>query len=88
VTFFAFGQDDPGLYGVLGRSVLVDAGAVHPGLPERLERPGTQYVAVSASLLWGPWGPAGYFDARRGAEPAWVSPDGTVWVFEASAVPG
>jgi len=38
-------------------------------------------VAVSASLLFGPWGPAGYFDALRGQEPLARTSDTTFEIY-------
>jgi len=80
ITVYAFGATDPGHYGVLGRRYVIDAGSIHPDLPERFE-PETPFVAVSASLLFGPWGSAGYFDALRGQEPLARTSDTTFEIY-------
>ncbi len=41
----------------------------------------TAFVAVSSSLQFGPWGPAGYFDRLGDAEPVLVLVDGTVAIY-------
>ncbi len=80
LTVYAFGATDPGHYGVVGTRHVVDAGDAHPGLPPRLAV-ATRYVAVSASLLWGPWGPPGYFRALDAAEPVAWTDDRTLAVY-------
>ena len=80
LTFYAFGDTDPGHYGVVGRRIVVDAGALHPDLPPRFGAQ-TPFVAVSASLQWGPWGPPGYFRALEGVEPVAMTDDWTIAVY-------
>ncbi len=82
LTFYAFGDTDtdPGAYGVVGRRIVVDAGTVHPDLPPAFSA-ATRYVAVSASLQWGPWGPSGYFRALDGVEPVALTDDFTIAVY-------
>ena len=60
LTLYYFGDTDPAHYGVVGRRYVIDAGDRHPDLPPTLAAD-TAYLAVSASLQWGPWGPPGYF---------------------------
>ncbi|MFO0950866.1 MAG: hypothetical protein U0835_06865 [Isosphaeraceae bacterium] len=72
-------------YGVAGVCHIVDAGTVHPGLPERL--PSGRYVAVSASLQHGPWGPEGYFRALDGLRPVATTDDATIAVYRAADLP-
>jgi len=85
LTVYAFGDTDPGYYGVVGRRIVVDAGAVHPGLPPVFSAD-TRYVAVSASLQWGPWGPAGYFRALDGVEPVALTDDFTIAVYRTADI--
>ena len=44
--------------------------------------PAAENRAVSASLQFGPWGPAGYFDGLRGLRPRAVLPDYTIAVYD------
>ncbi len=60
LTLFYFGDTDPKYYGVEGRRIVFDAVREPAGLPRKLTVE-TRFLAVSASLQWGPWGPAGYF---------------------------
>jgi hypothetical protein len=83
LTVYYFGDTDPAHYGVVGRRLVIDAGEVHPGLPDRFEAR-TPYVAVSVSLRWGPWGPPGYFAALEGAEPVAFTDDRTVAIYRTS----
>ncbi len=80
LTLYAFGATDPAHYGVVGVRHVIDAGSEHPGLPERLEAE-TTYLGVSASLLWGPWGPAGYFRDLEGQAPIAMTADGTIAIY-------
>ncbi len=82
LTLYYFGDTDPKFYGIAGRCYVVDAGAVHPGLPPALAAE-TEYVAVSASLQWGPWGPKDYFRGLNPQTPAAITPDGTITVYRA-----
>lgn len=86
LTLFYFGQGDPGDYGVVGRRIVIDAGTRHPSLPEQF-RADSAYVAVSSSLVWGPWGPAGYFDRLRGIAPVAWTADGTIAIYRMADVP-
>ena len=87
LTLYYFGDTDPGHYGVSGTRLVIDAGADHPGLPDRFSAR-TRYVAVSASLQHGPWGPDGYFDALRGAIPEHLTRDGTIAIYRSDLVFG
>jgi hypothetical protein len=86
LTLYYFGDTDPRHYGVAGNCHVIDAGTVHPGLPVRLEA-ATPYVAVSASLQWGPWGPDGYFRALNGVRPVAMTDDTTIAIYRTSDVP-
>lgn len=83
LTVYYFGDTDPRRYGVAGRSHVIDAGEVHPGLPPKLEV-STAFVAVSTSLQWGPWGPAGYFARLDKMDPAYETDDHTILVYRAA----
>ncbi|HEU5117875.1 MAG TPA: glycosyltransferase family 39 protein [Isosphaeraceae bacterium] len=85
LTFYAFGDTDPGWYGVSGRCIVVDAGEEQPDLPDHF-RASTRYVAVSSSLLWGPWGPPDYFEFLRSVRPLVWTDDGTIAVFRSKDV--
>jgi hypothetical protein len=80
LTFYYFGDTEPKYYGVLGCCHVVDAGEVHPGLPPVLEAT-TRYLAVSASLQFGPWGPEGYFRRLDRLAPVATTEDGTVLIY-------
>jgi hypothetical protein len=80
LTLYYFGDTDPGHYGVRGTSYVVDAGAVHPGLPPRLTAD-TAYLAVSASLQWGPWGPERFFQELDGVRPVRLTDDATIAIY-------
>ena len=86
LTFYGFGETDPAHYGVVGRRYVVDATDRHPGLPAIFAAE-TPYVAVSASLQWGPWGPAGYFRALDGVRPVAFTDDWTIAVYRTADLP-
>jgi 4-amino-4-deoxy-L-arabinose transferase-like glycosyltransferase len=85
LTLYYFGERHTAGYGVAGVRHVIDAGEDHPGLPERF-RATTRYVAVSASLQWGPWGPPGYFRALDGAKPVAMTDDTTIAVYRTADV--
>lgn len=80
LTLYYFGDTDPAHYGVAGRCHVIDAGDVHPGLPEQLEAH-TPYLAVSTSLQWGPWGPKGYFRRLNDLRPVFETEDHTILIY-------
>jgi hypothetical protein len=80
LTLYYFGDTDPAHYQVLGRSYVIDAGDSHPELPLAL-RADTEFLAVSTSLQYGPWGPPGYFQALVGLKPVAVIPDQTIAIY-------
>ena len=69
LTLYYFGETDPAHYGVAGTCHVIDAPGIRPGPPPALTAE-TAYVAVSASLQWGPWGPAGYFRCLDASAPS------------------
>jgi hypothetical protein len=80
LTLYYFGDTDPRHYGVKGTCYVIDAGTIHPNLPAHLEAR-TQYLAVSASLQWGPWGPEGYFKALGQLKPERLTDDATIAIY-------
>lgn len=80
LTFYYFGETDPAHYGVKGRVYQVNAVSLPPGFPPVL-RAETAYLAVSASLQHGPWGPSGYFQALDAVRPVVVLDDQTVAIY-------
>jgi hypothetical protein len=85
LTLFYFGDTDPAHYGVEGRRIVFDANHVPAGLPSKLTVE-TKFLAVSASLQWGPWGPAGYFRGLNGVEPVAFTDDWTIAIYRASDI--
>ena len=83
LTLYYFGDTRPEFYGVMGRWHTIDAGDVHPGLPENLDA-STAYIAVSASLQYGPWGPSGYYRRLVGVAPCALTDDTTIAVYRSS----
>jgi hypothetical protein len=81
MTLYYFGDTDPVFYGVVGTRYLIDAHDREGELPARLES-GRRYLAVSRSLVWGPWGPPCYFNQLRGLEPRRLTADDTIVIFE------
>jgi 4-amino-4-deoxy-L-arabinose transferase-like glycosyltransferase len=80
LTLYYFGDTRPVYYGVDGGAYVIDAGSIHPRLPRRLVGY-SEYVAVSASLQWGPWGPPGYFKVLDGIAPERLTDDGTIAIY-------
>jgi hypothetical protein len=83
LSLFYFGETDPAHYGVGGRLIVFDANRTPPGLPARLEAD-TTYLAVSASLQWGPWGPPGYFRVLDSIRPVCYTDDSTIAIYRTS----
>jgi hypothetical protein len=80
LTFFYFGDTDPAYYGVKGATHVVNATQVHWDLPQ-VSTVTTRYLAVSASLQWGPWGPPGFFDELKTISPVRMTPDTTIAIY-------
>ena len=81
LTLFYFGDTDPGLYGVRADSYLITANESRRTLPEGM-RVSTRFVAVSASLQHGPWGPEGYFARLDRLTPVAYTDDLTIAVYD------
>ena len=80
LTLYYFGDSEPSKYGVAGRCHVVNAVDDHASLP-RLGAVQTKYLAVSASLQWGPWGPSGFFRDLDGLEPVRLTDDTTIAIY-------
>lgn len=80
LTLYYFGDAAPRHYGVVGVAHVVDAVNPTRDLPEEFGA-ATRYVAVSASLRWGPWGPPGYFRALERLRPVRLTDDTTIAVY-------
>ncbi len=80
LTLYYFGDTEPRHYGVEGECHVIDAGRVHRDLPSQLMAR-TKYVAVSASLQWGPWGPDRYFRALDAVTPERFTEDATIAIY-------
>ncbi len=85
LTLYYFGDTEPAHYGVAGQSYVVNAVDDHSRLPG-LATVDTAYVAVSASLEWGPWGPRGFFDALKGLTPVVYNADTTIAIYRTNDV--
>lgn len=83
LTLFYFGSTDPIHYGVEGRRIVFDANHVPPGLVPTLTVE-TEYLGVSASLQWGPWGPDGYFRRLNDVVPVAYTDDRTIAIYRRS----
>jgi 4-amino-4-deoxy-L-arabinose transferase-like glycosyltransferase len=86
MTLFYFGDTEPRHYGVAGTHYLMTAVSVPPNLPAEL-RADTEYLAVSASLQWGPWGPEDYFRKLEGLTPVSMTDDGTIAIYRVRDLP-
>ncbi len=84
ITLFYFGLSRPNDYGVRAQSHIVTANDSQNSLPSAFHI-STRYVAVSASLQYGPWGPAGYFRALDDLRPVAMTDDGTIAIYDLQA---
>ncbi|MHC5541238.1 ArnT family glycosyltransferase [Singulisphaera rosea] len=85
LTFYYFGNADPARYGVASVTHLVTAVSDPRELPAGLSAD-TRFLAVSASLQWGPWGPEGYFRELNEVTPICLTDDHTIAIYHASAI--
>jgi hypothetical protein len=83
MTLYYFGASDPAGYGVAGRCYRFKALEPVPDLPPRLDAD-TAYIAVSASLQWGPYGPEGYFRELNQIKPVCLTDDTTIAIYRKS----
>lgn len=80
LTLFYFGDTEPRLYGVEGTAYVLNAVDPPGDLPELDSLP-TRYLAVSASLQWGPWGPPGFFTNLNAIPPVRFTADTTIAIY-------
>ena len=80
LTLYYFGDVDPTYYGVAGTIHVVNADEGQPP-PPRVEDAKTRFVAVSASLQYGPWGPEAFFQALNDARPVAATRDTTIAIY-------
>jgi len=85
LTFYYFGDIHPAHYGVVGKTYRIDANFHPEDMPPTLDV-GTEYLAVSASLAWGPWGPEGYFRPLEGKRPMLDTDDATIAIYRADVL--
>jgi hypothetical protein len=80
LTLYYFGDTDPRWYGVQGKAHVVNAVDDQSSLAP-VSSVATRYLAVSASLQWGPWGPLGFFRTLDGQEPTRMTDDTTIAIY-------
>jgi Dolichyl-phosphate-mannose-protein mannosyltransferase len=80
MTLYYFGDTDPVHYGVAGHCYVINAVDDHSRL-SGLGRVETSYLAVSASLQWGPWGPPGFFHDLDQIKPVRFTDDTTIAIY-------
>jgi hypothetical protein len=81
LTLFYFGETDPARYGIKADTYVITANECRRPLPEDL-RIATRYVAVSASLQYGPWGPDGTFSRFDRLTPVAYTDDWTIAIYD------
>jgi 4-amino-4-deoxy-L-arabinose transferase-like glycosyltransferase len=85
LTFYYFGDTDPAHYGVAGRSYVINA-VDDRSSSLSLVGVSTRYIAVSASLLWGPWGPKDLFSVLDTLQPECLTDDTTIAIYRTDHV--
>jgi hypothetical protein len=80
LTLYYFGDTDPAWYGVEGTAHIVNAVDDQSQLPG-IQTVKTRYLAVSASLQWGPWGPSGFFRKLDSIAPIRMTDDATIAIY-------
>jgi hypothetical protein len=80
LTLYYFGDTDPAWYGVEGVAHVVNAVDDQSQLPP-ISTVTTRYIAVSASLQWGPWGPPGFFQELNHVSPVRMTEDTTIAIY-------
>lgn len=83
MTLYYFGDTEPRHYGVAGVAHVVNAVDDHSALPPVVAAT-TPYIAVSASLQFGPWGPEGFFREFDGLKPVAMTDDATIAIYRAA----
>ncbi len=85
LTLYYFGDTEPIHYGVEGPAYVINAVDDQPRLPG-IDSITTRYLAVSASLQWGPWGPAGFFQRLDAIAPARMTGDTTIAIYRTADI--
>ena len=85
LTLYYFGDTEPRFYGVVGVCHVIDAVGASMSTPPNFEAE-TRFVAVSASLQYGPWGPPGYFDRLKTVPPIALTDDTTIAIYRRADV--
>lgn len=80
LTLYYFGDTDPAWYEVEGTAHVVNAVLDQSQLPS-VQTVTTRYLAVSASLQWGPWGPPGFFRRLDSIAPLRMTGDTTIAIY-------
>ena len=83
MTLYYFGDTEPRFYEVAGLSQVITAVDENPRL-KPLDSVSTRFIAVSASLEWGPWGPPRFFDRLKSLTPLLLTDDNTIAVYRTS----
>jgi 4-amino-4-deoxy-L-arabinose transferase-like glycosyltransferase len=83
ITLYYFGNTEPVHYRVTGLSQTISAVDDNSRLPS-LDSLQTRFLAVSASLEWGPWGPPGFFKRLKGLNPVQLTDDTTIAIYRTS----
>jgi hypothetical protein len=87
ITFYYFGDTNPAHYGVAGHFHVINAVDDQSHLPG-LDRADTPYLAVSASLQYGPWGPPGFFHELNRLQPLRLTDDKTIAIYRTADLRG
>jgi hypothetical protein len=83
ITLYYFGDTEPAHYGVAGVSRIINAIDDNAGLAG-LDSIDTPFLAVSASLEWGPWGPRDFFERLKDLNPVVFTDDTTIAIYRTS----
>ena len=83
ITLYYFGNTEPAYYGVIGASHIINAIDDNCQILS-LNSVETRFLAVSASLQWGPWGPRAFFDRLKGLNPVLLTDDTTIAIYRTS----
>ena len=86
ITLYYFGDTEPARYGVKGEAYVIRASGNQPCLPDNPASVSSEYIAVAASLQWGPWGPPGYFGALDAIKPVAMTDDTTIAVYRTADI--
>jgi 4-amino-4-deoxy-L-arabinose transferase-like glycosyltransferase len=87
ITLYYFGDTDAAFYRVTGSCHVINAIDDHSNIPG-LDTVTTPYVAISASLQFGPWGPPGFFQVLDALEPVRLTDDTTIAVYRTADLAG